>query len=202
MAYAVARTYSGCTAPEEAAGIALKELAPKLSAGGGLTRYATVAFSDGRVGSFSVYEGQDAAKRAQPIAAQFVKGHSAFKNLKLDEAMEGEVIYTVQGSVPMTGRLHGISRIYTTSASDAEVKEAFESVGDTIRSFMGLARYTVAKLTDGRVGIFCSFDTLENARKSSAEAKSLRAKSGTLLARVLPSDPQILEGTVVGTHSS
>jgi hypothetical protein len=75
-------------------------------------------------------------------------------------------------------------------------------VGDTIRSFTGLARYTVAKLIDRRVGIFCSFDTLENARKSSAEAKSLRAKSGTLLARALPSDPQILEGTVVGTHSS
>jgi hypothetical protein len=202
MAYAVARTYSGCTAPEEAAGIALKELAPKLGAGGGLTRYATIAFADGRVGSFSVYASQDAAKRAQPIAAEFVKGHNAFKSLKLDETMEGEVIYTVQGSVPMTGRLHGISRIYTTGASDAEVKEAFESVGDTIRSFTGLARYTVAKLIDGRVGIFCSFDTLESARKSSAEAKSLRAKSGTLLARVLPSDPQILEGTVVGTHSS
>ena len=75
-------------------------------------------------------------------------------------------------------------------------------MGDTIRSFPGLARYTVAKLTDGRVGIFCSFDTLENARKSSAEAKSLRAKSGTLLARVLPSDPQILEGTVVGIYPS
>ena len=55
---------------------------------------------------------------AQPIAAEFVKGHNAFKNLKLDETMEGEVISTMQGSAPMTGRLHGISRIYTTSASE------------------------------------------------------------------------------------
>jgi hypothetical protein len=66
----------------------------------------------------------------------------------------------------------------------------------------GLARYTVVKLTDGRVGIFNSFDSQANARKSSEEAKSLRAKSGTLIARVLPSDPQILEGTVVGVYPS
>ena len=62
--------------------------------------------------------------------------------------MEGEVIYTVQGAVPMSGRLHGTSRIYTTSASDNEVKEAIESAADTIRSLPGLVRYTVAKLTD------------------------------------------------------
>ena len=202
MAYAVSRVYSGCTAPEEVAGIALKELAPKLSAGGGLTRYAPVAFSDGRVGSFSVYESQDAAKRSQQIAAEFVKGHNSFKNLKLDETIEGEVISTMQGSAPMSGRLHGVSRIYTTSASVSEVMDALKEASDAIRSFPGLARYTVVKLTDGRVGIFNSFDSQANARKSSEEAKSLRAKSGTLIARVLPSDPQKLEGTVVGVYPS
>ena len=36
-------------------------------------------------------------------------------------------------------RLHGTSRIYTTSASDNEVKEAIESAADTIRSLPGLA---------------------------------------------------------------
>ena len=159
MAYAVSRVYSGCTAPEEVAGIALKELAPKLGAGGGLTRYAPVAFSDGRVGSFSVYENQDAAKRSQQIAAEFVKGHNSFKNLKLDETIEGEVISTMQGSAPMSGRLHGVSRIYTTSASVSEVMDALKEASDAIRSFPGLARYTVVKLTDGRVGIFNSFDS-------------------------------------------
>ena len=202
MAYAVSRVYSGCTAPEEVAGIALKELAPKLGAGGGLTRYATIAFSDGRLGSFSVYESQDAAKRAPQIAAEFVKGHNSFKNLKLDETMEGEVIYTAQGSVRMTGRLHGVSRIYTTSASINEVKEAFEKeAGPIMQSLHGLARYTVAKLTDGRVGVFNSYDTQQNAKKSSEEAKKVRG-TGSQIGRVLPSDPQIMEGTVVGVYPS
>ena len=72
--------------------------------------------------------------------------------------MEGEVIYAVQGSVPMTGRLHGISRVYTTSASVNDVKDAFEKkAGQIIRTFPGLARYTVAKLSDGHIGVFNSF---------------------------------------------
>jgi hypothetical protein len=203
MAYAMARIYSssGTMGAEELAGIALKDLAPKLGEGGGLTRYATIVFSDGRLGSFSAYDSQEAAKRGQQIAADLVKGHKDFQSLKLDETMEGEVIYAVQGSVPMTGRLHGVSRVYTTSASISDVKDAFENeAGEIIRTFPGLARYTVCKLTDGRIGVFSSFDSQENAKKSSEQARSLRAKSGTKIARTLPSDPQILEGTVIGSH--
>jgi hypothetical protein len=199
----MARIYSGSGAhgAEELAAIALKELAPKLVEGGGLTRYTTIVFSDGRLGSFSAYESQQAAGHGQQIAAELVKGHKAFQNLKLDETMEGEVLYTAQGSVPMTGRLHGVSRVYTTSASTDEVKDAFENEADeVIRSFPGLVRHTVVKLTDGRIGVFSSFDSQENARKSSEQAKSLRAKSGTKIARTLPSDPEILEGTVIGSH--
>ena len=122
------------------------------------------------------------------------------QELKLVETMEGEVLFSAQGSVPMTGRLHGVSRIYTTSASRSEIIDAINEVSDAVRSFPGLVRYTVAKLTDGRIAIFNSFDSQENARKSSEEAKGLRAKSGSKLARVLPSDPEILEGTVIGTY--
>jgi hypothetical protein len=205
MAYVMARIYSssGTMKAEELAQLALKDLAPKLHEGGGLTRYATIAFSDGRLGSFSAYESQEAAKRGQQIAAELVKGHKDFQSLKLDETMEGEVIYAAQGSVPMTGRLHGVSRVYTTSASVSDVKDAFENeAGEIIRSFPGLARFTVAKLTDGRIGVFNSFDSQENAKKSSEQARSLRAKSGSKLARTLPSDPQTLEGVVIGSHQA
>jgi hypothetical protein len=203
MAYVMARIYSdsGTIGAEELAQLALKELAPKLGEGGGLTRYVTIVFSDGRLGSFSAYESQEAAKRGQQIAAELVKGHKDFQSLKLDETMEGEVIYAAQGSVPMTGRLHGVSRVYTTNASVNDVKDAFENeAGEIIQSFPGLARYTVAKLSDGRIGVFNSFDSQENAKKSSEQARSLRAKSGSKIARTLPSDPQTLEGTVIGSH--
>jgi hypothetical protein len=203
MAYVMARIYSssGTMGAEQLAQLALKDLAPKLAEGGGLTRYVTIVFSDGRLGSFSAYDSQEAAKRGQQIAADLVKGHKDFQGLKLDETMEGEVIFAAQGSVPMTGRLHGVSRVYTTSASVADVKDAFENeAAEIIRSFPGLARYTVAKLTDGRIGVFNSFDSPENAKKSSEQARSLRAKSGSKIARTLPSDPQTLEGVVIGSH--
>ncbi len=114
MAYVMARIYSssGTMGAEQLAQLALKDLAPKLAEGGGLTRYVTIVFSDGRRGSFSAYESQDAAKRGQQIAAELVKGHKDFQNLKLDETMEGEVIYAAQGSVPMTGRLHGLAGLH------------------------------------------------------------------------------------------
>ena len=205
MAYVMQRIYSssGTMKAEELAQLALKDLAPKLDEGGGLMRYLTVAFSDGRLGSFSAYESQEAARRGLQIAAELVKGHKDFQSLKLDETMEGEVIYAAQGSVPMTGRLHGVSRVYTTSASIDDVKDAFENeAGEIIRSFPGLARFTVAKLTDGRIGVFNSFNSQENAKKSSEQARTLRAKSGSKLARTLPSDPQTLEGIVIGSHQA
>ncbi len=83
-----------------------------------------------------------------------------------------------------------------------DVKRALENEwGETIRSFPGLARYTAAKLTDGRVGTFSAFDTRENARKSSERAAALRGKSGTQLGRLLPDAPEVIEGTVLATHT-
>jgi hypothetical protein len=203
MAYVVVRLYSGTGArtAEQLAALAIDELGPKLAGGPGFTRYATIVMADGRYGSFSAYESQDAARRGQQIATEWVKGHSAMQSGKLDETLEGEVIYAEQGSVPMKGGLHGMMRLYTSSAPTGEVKEAFEKEASSIiRGLTGLARYTVAKLTDGRIGIFNSFDTQENARKSSEEAKKLRGTSGTAIGRLLPSDPQIVEGRLIGVY--
>ena len=202
MAYVVIRLYSGTGAKtaEQLAALAIDELAPKLAAGPGLSRYATAVMADGRYGSFSAYESQDAARRGQQIASEWVKGHSAMQGAKLDETLEGEVIYAEQ-VVPMKGGLYGMIRLYMNSAPTGEVKEAFEKEASSIiRGLTGLARYTVAKLTDGRIGIFNSFDTQENARKSSEEAKKLRGASGSQIGRVLPSDPQMIEGRLIGAY--
>jgi hypothetical protein len=203
MAYVVVRLYSGTGSmtAEQLSALAIDELAPKLANGPGFTRYATAVMADGRYGSFSAYESQDAARRGQQIAAEWVKDHTAMQSAKLDETLAGEVIFAEQGEVPMKEGLHGIMRFYTTSAPTSEVKEAFEKEASSIiRASSGLARYTVAKLTDGRIGIFNSFDTQENARQLSEEAKKLRGTSGTAIGRVLPSDPQTIEGTLIGVY--
>jgi len=192
MAYVIARIYSGPAASkvDEISCLTIRELAPKLAEEPGLMRYSTIAFSDGRYGSFSVFQNVDAAKRSTQIATEWVKSTGALQGSKLDETMEGEVGYAVQGSADDDGELYAVGRLYRTDASMDAVRQALQSEGDsTIKAFTGLARYTAAKLADGRIGIFAAFDTQEHARQSSEQAKALRDKAGSKLASVLPSDP-------------
>jgi hypothetical protein len=206
MAYVVVRIFSSSgdlKSGNELSAIAHKELLPKLTAAGGLIRFVTIGFSDGRYGSFSAYESQDAAKRGHQVAVEWVKNHPDAKGVSLSETMEGDVVYAAEGTVNMTGGLHGVARVYRTNASVSDIKSAFESEGyAAVRAFVGLARYSVVKLTDGRVGTFGSFDTPENARKSSEEARRVRAKAGSQIGRCLPSDPQVLEGTIFGVYQN
>lgn len=170
MAYVMARIYSGPAASkvEEISALTMKELAPKISQEPGLIRYSTIAFSDGRYGSFSAFNNSEAARRSTQIATEWVKTTSALQGSKLDETMEGEVAYAVQGSADTDDALYALARIYHSEASLIELKAALEGEADgMIRSFSGLARYTAAKLTDGRIGIFSAFDSPEQAKQSS-----------------------------------
>jgi hypothetical protein len=214
MAYAVVRIYSGSGSmtAEQLSALAIEELAPKLAQGPGLVRYSTYAFSDGRFGSFSVYESKSDASHAAQIAANWVKSSNAMQGFELDDAMEGEFIYAIQGSKPIElskgqqvpdvdGPVHSLARIYKTSASSDELITALEQeAGDVIRNLPGLSRYGVVKMIEGRIGMFMGFDTLENARQSTEQAKNLRNKTGSRLAALLPSDPQVLEGRLVGVY--
>ena len=129
-----------------------------------------------------------------------MKDHPDAKGVNLAETMEGDVVYAAEGTVNMNGGLHGVARVYRTNASVSDIKSAFESEGPAaIRAFVGLARYSVVKLADGRVGTFGSFDTPENARKSSEEAPKSPTQAGSQIGRCLPSDPQVLEGTISGS---
>jgi hypothetical protein len=206
MTYVVVRIFDGSgvkKSADEVSEIALRELCPKLNSAGGLIRFLTISFSDKRYGSFSAYEDQASARRGHQIATEWVKGHPDAQGVKLLETMEGEVAYSAEGSVKMAGGLHGVIRLYKSDASLSDLGKAFESEGPAaMRSFVGLARYTVVKLTDGRVGTFGSFDTPANAGKSSEEAKKVRATSGSQIGRLLTSDPQVQEATVIGAYTA
>jgi hypothetical protein len=201
MPYAIARIYanSGTMTPEQLSALAIKELAPKL--GQGLVRYSTVAINDGRVGSFAIYESEDAAGQAAQIAADWVKSNTALQDLKLVETIAGEIIYVAPGTADREGAQCSVARIYRSGASIEELKAALDQeADDIIRTFPGLVRYAVVKSPDGRVGIFCGFDTLENARRSTEQAKALRSKPGSRLATLLPSDPDVIESRPLGIY--
>lgn len=183
---------------EQVAALAVKELGPKLNQRPGLLRYSTYAFSDGRLGSFSVYENENAASGAGLIASDWVKGNNAMQGFRLVDTMEGEIIYAVEG-VDGWAAQHSLARIYKANASAEALRAALEQeAGDIIRTLPGLVRYGVVRSADGRVGVFSGFDTLENARRSTEQARALRGRSGSRLAALLPSDPDVIEGKPVG----
>ena len=69
-----------------------------------------------------------------------------------------------------------------------------------LRGIAGLLRYTTAKLDDGRMATFGAFENAEAARASTEVARQARAKPGSMLARLLPNPPEVLEGKVIFAH--
>src|SRR3954454_18021679 len=99
MADAMARIFSGSAdpGPEQLDRIARQELVPQLLQIAGLRRYSTLTFTDGRVGSFSVYDTREAANRGLRVASEWVSGTDAVRNYHLDETLRGEIAYILIG---------------------------------------------------------------------------------------------------------
>jgi hypothetical protein len=205
MAYAMTRIFSGSSdpSPEQLDRIARQELVPQLLQISGLRRYSTLAFTDGRVGSFSVYDTRNAANRGLTVASEWVSSTDAVRNYRLDETLRGEIAYTLIGQGDQSQRkASGVARIYQTHASIDDVKTAIEQeVSEAVQHLPGLLRYMLVRLEDGRIGSFAAFASQESARRAAELTSKLRAKSGSALGRLLPHAPQVLEGTILGTYT-
>ncbi|WP_428491627.1 hypothetical protein [Rhodopila sp.] len=163
--------------------------------------YSTLALTDGRFGSSSLYQSRGDADRGREIAKDWVQATPIMRDYKIDENIDGEVGLMIEGRVKPEGRHHRIGRIYKSAATVDEVTTALEEEGgEIIRSFPGLIRYSVMHIYDGRIGTFGSFDTQENARNSSTQAAALRNKSDSKIARVFPGEPEVMEATILSTY--
>jgi hypothetical protein len=208
MAYAMARIFSGPSdpSPEQLDLIARQELVPQLLQIAGLRRYSTLALTDGRVGSFSVYESREAANRGLRVASEWVSSTDAARNYHLDETLRGEIAYTLIGqggqSRQSQRNASGVARLYQTDASIDDVKTAIEQeVSEAVQHLPGLLRYALVPLEDGRIGSFAAFASQESARRAAELTSKLRTKGGSALGRLLPHAPQVLEGTILGTYT-
>src|SRR3954463_5194634 len=190
MAYAMTRIFSGSSdpGPEQLDLMARQELVPQLLQIVGLRRYSTLVFTDGRVGSFSVYDTREAADRGLRVASEWVSSTDAARNYHLDETLRGEIAYTLIGQGGQSQRnASGVARIYQTDASIDDVKTAIEQeVSEAVQHLPGLLRYTLVPLEDGRIGSFAAFASPESARRAAELTSKLRAKGGLALGRLLP----------------
>jgi quinol monooxygenase YgiN len=206
MPYIMARLFAGSSdqSPEQLDRIACQELVPQLLQIPGLLRYSTVQFTDGRVGSFSVYENREAAERGLRVASEWVSITEAVRNYKLDETLRGEMVYTLVGrGNQMQRNAYVVARIYETIARAEDIARALQDEAAEVLSETtpGLIRYSLVRLDDGHVGAFSAFEDQKSAQQITEYARELRSKAGSQLRRFLPADPELYEGIMLGTYT-
>jgi quinol monooxygenase YgiN len=205
MPYIVARLFTGSSdhSPEQIDRIARQELVPQLLQIPGLLRYATSRFNDGRIGSFSVYEDRGAAARGLRVASEWVSATEAVRNYRLDETLQGEIVYTLVGRGNQLQRnAYGVARVYETIARAEDIARALQEEAAEIltEATPGLIRYSLVRLDEGRVGAFSAFEDQTNAQQITERARELRGKTGSRLRHYLPTDPDLYEGIILGTY--
>ncbi|MGE0224813.1 MAG: hypothetical protein AB7F35_30715 [Acetobacteraceae bacterium] len=207
MTHCIARFYSGTAAADITSIVALarSELIPAIAKLPGLRRYSVLTLNDGRIGSFSVWGSRQAADHGGEVAGAWVRSKPDLAKYPLDLTLRGEVGLAVTGTGSTGSEArpgHAVARLYRTDKSLAEVDAAIEQEGlAAIRAIPGLLRYTTAKLDDGRIASFNAFESESAARASVEKARELRQRSGSRLSHVLPDDPEVLEGSLLLTHS-
>lgn len=204
MTYCMVRLYSGTTADqdERILAAAKADLIPKLGAVEGLLRYSYLRIKDGRAGSFSLFENKTAADEGAKIAIAWPKTQEALANIKLTLSLEGEIGLTITGDTPpQPGKEYALARLYTAAAPFDQVNAAIEKEGrPQLNAIPGLIRYMTAKFTDGRIGGMSVYSTPESARAMADKARELRKTSGSQLSKLLPNDPEIIEGQVLYSY--
>lgn len=199
MTYVLVRIYSGSSDQSVADLVKLvgEGLAPQVIKGG-CKRYSMVEFADGRIGSSSFYQDRTAAEHGSQIAAKWVGETGALKGYKLSQTISGEAVYMFQGDQTAQAK-EGEIRLYQTSALRSDVEAAFrEEAQPLLKEIKGLVRYTCFRLDDTQgYGVITAHANRESSTQLSQKAREARQKGGTRLQRVLPKDPEILQGTIV-----
>jgi hypothetical protein len=68
------------------------------------------------------------------------------------------------------------------------------------KSIDGFLRYEVIRLDEGGYASFTACQTREASEEFTVKAKEIRNKEGSLLSRVFPQDPEIIEATVIAFY--
>jgi hypothetical protein len=203
MTYITCRIYTGTSThtPQQLSDIVAQELVPSLANAGGLLRYITLEFAGDRVGSFSAYVDQNAAERGAKLANVWTDSTGIMSGFRLTANYSGDLLYSFAGDAKLIAGCAGVIRLYDTEASDIDIEKAYTEQEVTIQGFAGLARLSVVRLSQRRVGTFSSYSDRDSANLSTQLARDLRAQAGSQSQKVFPTDPEILEAQVLGVYN-
>jgi hypothetical protein len=125
-------------------------------------------------------------------------GGNVMHGYKLAQTIHGEVIYSFQGN-KVARATEGERRLYNTTASPGDVEGALREEAQPILAVEpGLVRYTCFKLDDGQgYAMMTAHASRVSSTQLSQKAREARQKDGSRLQRVLPQDPEVIQGTIV-----
>lgn len=205
MSYVVVRMYApmGHAKPEQLSKRAGQELAPELFKAG-CQRYTTVRFANGQIGSTALYTDKAAAERGAQIGLQWAKGTGALQGAGPARTLRGEHVFSHHPQAdPSLANTFGVIRVYRSTASAQEVKEALEQEATPILdNASGLLRYTVFKTEEGDgFAVMTASASREAASKLTALARAAATKAGSRLQKVFPNPPEVIEGDILHSYT-
>jgi len=204
MAYGVGRIFAGSSTrtAEEVDDAIRKELAPLLCSVEGISRFSTFSLNDGRVGSYAVCDNKEIAERGQKIGAEWRAKSALMQDFKQSELLSGEIIYAYgDASNRVKQGNAAVIRVYDTGASPQKVAQALEHEAEPIlKASKGVIRYGCVALESGGFAIFTASETQEGAVQLTEQAREARNKSGSLINKVFPKEPRVMDGVIVGAH--
>jgi hypothetical protein len=192
MPYAVVRLYTGSGDAERAFETIMRDAVPVLSQAGGLRRYTTAKMQDGRIATISVYDDKASAERGLEVAAKWVRENSTvMQGFALLKVYKGDIVYLYQSdpNVSIDGST-GVMRVYQSPASPDDLKAAMQQEAEPILRREAVQRYFCFKREDTQGYVVCStHDKGDAATRLTQLARETRNKSGSLLQKTLPNDP-------------
>jgi hypothetical protein len=205
MSYVMVRMYSGrgSQSVNELSQIARRQLAPQLIKVG-CKRYTTVEFSNGTVGSTSLYTDKAAADHGAQISSEWARNANAMEGLRLSRTLRGEHLFGFRpdGDPSLDGSF-GVMRIYRSSASAQDVQEALEHEAlPILQKAEGILRYSCFRTDEGDSFVVL---TAHKSRETALElAKLAREAVGTRdsrLQRVFSYPPDVIEAEIFHSTS-
>jgi hypothetical protein len=205
MSYIVVRMYApaGEVNVEQLSKRAGQELAPELFKAG-CQRYTTVKFANGYIGSTALYADKAAAERAAPIGIEWAKSSGAMQSPGPTRTLRGEHVFSRHPQAnPSLANAFGVIRVYRSTASAQDVKEALEQEATPIlQNASGLLRYTVFKTDEGDgFAVMTANASRDSVTKLTAEARAATNKAGSRLQKVFPNPPEVIEGDIIHSYT-
>jgi hypothetical protein len=205
MSYIVVRMYTpaGEVNPEQLSQRAGQELAPELFKAG-CQRYTTVKFANGYIGSTALYTDKAAAERSAQIGIEWAKSTGAMQGSGPTRTLRGEHVFSHHPQAnPSLANTFGVIRLYRSTASAKDVKEALEQEATPIlQNASGLLRYTVFKTDEGDgFAVMTANASRQSATQSTAQARAAASKAGSKLQKVFPNPPEVIEGDIIHSYT-